>query len=483
MRAIIRAFSCALTMVTLLDASIDESSLSSPFSDQRLMSPLDTTKNVDSWWADRNEAHDAGASAPNISDDWGARSFTPSLSHIYGTKSAAELAMEAMPSYLLPFEATERAMKDPESALRLLDSLLGGWANHVGDHGPSGRYNSEVKLASSRSMKLTTSFNVKLASQTKVEPDLLSSSITESPGERVNSEVFERGGWRSTPPTQIQVQPIQAPELDLFDMLFFDMGGIFIYECIIGPLFFALLLKLGLDVGTCVCICWVGLCIFHGGVQSIQESYSTNFRDDFWEATTYHAFSLSLVGSAVSCLCFALTRYKEQKNHAIAMQFVRELLKQERKGQASTQKQRARATRAAAPARQRKERSATKRGVEEPASQASEPAAATVTEPPKRRRTPRQRVSQQKNTEAAPSSRHQSKQPMPRSPSSSDSSNNAEQSDLCVVCLDSRCTHVFVPCGHLCVCSTCADMVIQTDLQECPMCRVPSQCVMRVYTI
>lgn len=37
----------------------------------------------------------------------------------------------------------------------------------------------------------------------------------------------------------------------------------------------------------------------------------------------------------------------------------------------------------------------------------------------------------------------------------------------CVICLDSQCEVIFLPCGHLCSCSICADKISA----ECPMCR------------
>ncbi|XP_011313916.1 E3 ubiquitin-protein ligase LRSAM1 isoform X1 [Fopius arisanus] len=37
----------------------------------------------------------------------------------------------------------------------------------------------------------------------------------------------------------------------------------------------------------------------------------------------------------------------------------------------------------------------------------------------------------------------------------------------CVVCMDSQCEVIFLPCGHLCCCATCSNMVTT----ECPMCR------------
>merc|ERR1712166_379838 len=503
-------------MVTLLDASslmhpdfwthLDDASSA--------VSSLDTANNADAWKAEcsrpkvgirlcRNHAHEAGASALKITGRRGDTNCTP--------KRVTQ----------------QSAMKDPKSALRLVDNLLAGWANRS-----SNELKLAAKLASLRS--ISTSFELKLKSM-----------------ERVNTKSSVPMPWKlssnskkATPPAQIKFQPVQAPEPVLFDILFFDMGGIGVGDLLVGSLFSVLFWtaphkRLNLSVGNQVCMCVVGLfldILFYISCLHMREDRnmsSVDHRDEHWKAGAYHALRLTLVSGALSCLSFVYNKYKEQKNRAIAMQFVDDLVEQERKsdgkGPASTKKQQARATGAAAPARQRKERSATKRGAEEPRQpQASEPVAATATQLPKRKgrssnktsapaaaspvtrcqqeaeakrvskarardsagggsaagqQPPKQLMSQQKNIEAAPSSRQQSKQPMTSSPSSSDPSNNAEQSDLCVVCLDGRCTHVFVPCGHLCICSSCADMVTQTDLQECPMCRVPSQSVMRVYTI
>jgi hypothetical protein len=49
-----------------------------------------------------------------------------------------------------------------------------------------------------------------------------------------------------------------------------------------------------------------------------------------------------------------------------------------------------------------------------------------------------------------------------------DSAKDEEKQDdtpLCVVCLDNPKTTAFSPCGHRCVCETCA-----TKLQNCPLC-------------
>ena len=40
----------------------------------------------------------------------------------------------------------------------------------------------------------------------------------------------------------------------------------------------------------------------------------------------------------------------------------------------------------------------------------------------------------------------------------------------CNVCMNGSCTHAFAPCGHQCVCRTCADLIIGRSGQ-CPVCR------------
>ena len=40
----------------------------------------------------------------------------------------------------------------------------------------------------------------------------------------------------------------------------------------------------------------------------------------------------------------------------------------------------------------------------------------------------------------------------------------------CVVCFDRDVSHIFVPCGHQCVCERCAATVMATSC-ECPICR------------
>eukprot|EP00929_Paragymnodinium_shiwhaense_P096967 TRINITY_DN58742_c0_g1_i1.p1 TRINITY_DN58742_c0_g1~~TRINITY_DN58742_c0_g1_i1.p1 ORF type:complete len:957 (-),score=226.41 TRINITY_DN58742_c0_g1_i1:67-2850(-) len=52
----------------------------------------------------------------------------------------------------------------------------------------------------------------------------------------------------------------------------------------------------------------------------------------------------------------------------------------------------------------------------------------------------------------------------------------------CVVCLDQEKTHAFVPCGHLCVCRSCADtLVAQRPHSLCPVCRQVIQKELQIF--
>jgi len=50
----------------------------------------------------------------------------------------------------------------------------------------------------------------------------------------------------------------------------------------------------------------------------------------------------------------------------------------------------------------------------------------------------------------------------------------------CSVCLDAANSHVLVPCGHKCVCETCAEMIKENEM-DCPICRVKVMWVCRVF--
>ena len=51
----------------------------------------------------------------------------------------------------------------------------------------------------------------------------------------------------------------------------------------------------------------------------------------------------------------------------------------------------------------------------------------------------------------------------------------------CVVCMDGENTHLFFPCGHMCVCKTCAALIMRTT-RECPTCRGEAREVVRVFS-
>lgn len=46
----------------------------------------------------------------------------------------------------------------------------------------------------------------------------------------------------------------------------------------------------------------------------------------------------------------------------------------------------------------------------------------------------------------------------------------------CVVCMDAKCSRIFLPCHHICCCSVCSKQV-----NDCPSCRTPIQHVHIVY--
>jgi hypothetical protein len=54
--------------------------------------------------------------------------------------------------------------------------------------------------------------------------------------------------------------------------------------------------------------------------------------------------------------------------------------------------------------------------------------------------------------------------------------------DDCVVCMDALRTHLFVPCGHMCVCGDCAMIVSgEGGTNECPLCRVAVSGTVKVF--
>jgi len=73
-----------------------------------------------------------------------------------------------------------------------------------------------------------------------------------------------------------------------------------------------------------------------------------------------------------------------------------------------------------------------------------------------------------KGAASAPSEDDESREAAPSAPEDTDPSAPVEtfQSAECVVCLERKCDIIFLPCGHLCSCSSC-----QQALATCPLCR------------
>ena len=51
----------------------------------------------------------------------------------------------------------------------------------------------------------------------------------------------------------------------------------------------------------------------------------------------------------------------------------------------------------------------------------------------------------------------------------------------CIVCLDASMRHTFVPCGHYCVCASCAAEIMSSPAPRCPLCREVCESSMRVF--
>jgi hypothetical protein len=52
---------------------------------------------------------------------------------------------------------------------------------------------------------------------------------------------------------------------------------------------------------------------------------------------------------------------------------------------------------------------------------------------------------------------------------------------MCVVCFDAPKDHIIVPCGHMCVCASCAQQVAKTRTPTCPVCRAAIQQTVKVF--
>lgn len=50
----------------------------------------------------------------------------------------------------------------------------------------------------------------------------------------------------------------------------------------------------------------------------------------------------------------------------------------------------------------------------------------------------------------------------------------------CTICMTSTRSHVFIPCGHLCTCESCAVQAFK-KYKKCPICRKPAAMVTKVF--
>ena len=84
--------------------------------------------------------------------------------------------------------------------------------------------------------------------------------------------------------------------------------------------------------------------------------------------------------------------------------------------------------------------------------------AAGATNPPKKRAV----------AAARPQKRARAKQPEP--PQEPEQKEEVA-TDECAICFDTSRTHACVPCGHRCVCASCASKHLPGSGSRCPICR------------
>ena len=60
------------------------------------------------------------------------------------------------------------------------------------------------------------------------------------------------------------------------------------------------------------------------------------------------------------------------------------------------------------------------------------------------------------------------------------STSTSSSTSTCCVCMAEENTHAFTPCGHKCVCSGCAG-VLMSSTCKCPLCNSPSTSTIRIF--
>jgi len=63
-------------------------------------------------------------------------------------------------------------------------------------------------------------------------------------------------------------------------------------------------------------------------------------------------------------------------------------------------------------------------------------------------------------------------------PELDDEPERLQQNKECVICFDAKKTHALIPCGHKCVCETCAT---ESSLTLCPLCKQSYNMVIRIF--
>ena len=55
------------------------------------------------------------------------------------------------------------------------------------------------------------------------------------------------------------------------------------------------------------------------------------------------------------------------------------------------------------------------------------------------------------------------------------------QSKECVICMHESRSHILIPCGHMCVCSSCAEGLKKARSRDCPICRKKIRQIVQVF--
>ena len=58
--------------------------------------------------------------------------------------------------------------------------------------------------------------------------------------------------------------------------------------------------------------------------------------------------------------------------------------------------------------------------------------------------------------------------------------NEGDAEELCVVCIDAETTQLLFPCGHICACLACAQ-ILEAGTKVCPVCRAEFTAFCTVY--